>query len=972
VKINLYDKEQESNIEVDEAQLPELLKSDRFVVPRGTSFEFEDDSGQRRIVPSEQIFEAIDAGFKIIPSEQVKKESDLKEAGESPFEAAGVSLASGLTLGISDQILQKTGAYTEEELSNLSEANPIISTIGEIGGAIAPALFSGGSSIAASIAAKTPAALAIRAGEKAAVSAFTGKVLSKTTSDVAKKAIEMGVGSAVEGSLFGAGQLLKEEALGNAEFNGENLVSYMGMGALTGGAVGFGVSALSSSASNVFKKGRDKILELEKKYIKGADKDISEGVINKIEKEQGLDDYAEKRGISTEDLQSKYDDDLEFERSQKLKEASDALGVPLTPGMASGNPLFKELEGSLGKSKSIAGQLTSKEIEKTHKALEVFKDSLFKEARDIDPFEVGSMAKEGLKAKFSDEIMPAKMIYNDLDGILKETPLTESLKKRLITERGKDFAVRVAGDGEKWVDKISKLETIDDAKQFRTMIGQSMRAEKDPFQKKFLSDLYDGVTTLRSNAIKYNLKGRPFVNKEVFRGDVADALDLADTMYAKAHDEYSFLRDQFGIKSRNMDDFIEQFEELSEEEIAKKIMSLKDTTTAKKFQAYSPEVYDIARASYLNEVAKKTLHKGDFSPAKLVSALKNKPKRELEILFPNHKDPKELLRHYETIVNDLPPLTNPSGTAYELALQNILSLGYQGSELLRYAVYKKGSKAFQERLKNSPKINSINDDLVPDAASKAPVLQEVEKASNKGKTSISNAVQGYLEKVNTGVKVGTKGLERYIIGKSLPDKDYKELEDKAAQLNANPEQIIEAFQKRNQQIIKAAPKTSESANATIVRAVQFLAQKAPKVNPSIFDDKKPSRSEVLKFRNYLEAVENPMEAMDMIAKGYVTPEAIEVFQVVYPSIYNEMKNEFAARIPEFKNLSEKQKSDLSRLLGLEDRPAWSSFGFGILQAGNIQQQKISESQQKIPLGAAKNISQDKRNQSSFDLVVNRA
>jgi hypothetical protein len=100
-------------------------------------------------------------------------------------------------------------------------------------------------------------------------------------------------------------------------------------------------------------------------------------------------------------------------------------------------------------------------------------------------------------------------------------------------------------------------------------------------------------------------------------------------------------------------------------------------------------------------------------------------------------------------------------------------------------------------------------------------------------------------------------------------------------------------------------------------------------------------------------------------------------QIVYPKMYQSLKDEFAQRIPEFKNLSEKQKGDLSRLLELEDRPAFSARGFQTLQGVSSQgvQKDLANNQpnrSKVPVSAAKNIGQSGRMQSGLDKVLNRS
>lgn len=62
--------------------------------------------------------------------------------------------------------------------------------------------------------------------------------------------------SSVEGAFFGAGELVSEEALGNAEFNAESLLMSVGTGAVLGGAVGAAFGGLEKLGPPITKAGQ--------------------------------------------------------------------------------------------------------------------------------------------------------------------------------------------------------------------------------------------------------------------------------------------------------------------------------------------------------------------------------------------------------------------------------------------------------------------------------------------------------------------------------------------------------------------------------------------------------------------------------------------------------------------------------------------------------------------------------------------
>lgn len=122
------------------------------------------------------------------------------------------------------------------------------------------------------------------------------------------------------------------------------------------------------------------------------------------------------------------------------------------------------------------------------------------------------------------------------------------------------------------------------------------------------------------------------------------------------------------------------------------------------------------------------------------------------------------------------------------------------------------------------------------------------------------------------------------------DKNEKLLEDLSL-LNNNPDALMERLNASTQSIYDAAPDTTASTQQAIMRANQFLMSKIPnrpQTNP--FEAKYvPSKMELAQFQRYVEIVEDPMLALDQVAAHTILPETIETLQVVYPSLYESMK-----------------------------------------------------------------------------------
>lgn len=189
----------------------------------------------------EQATDTISAEQSAAFDEEIEKE---RKYGNSTVRTAVESAASAASFGLSDQLLTKTGLASQEDLRERRIRNKEADIAGEIAGVVGPALLSGGSSLAAKGVSKGVASAA-KAG--LATEQLTAKALKRIIKETGKetlarkvlnKSIAKGAGSAVEGSFYGAGELISENALGTADFNAENLIASAGAGAVLGGLAG--------------------------------------------------------------------------------------------------------------------------------------------------------------------------------------------------------------------------------------------------------------------------------------------------------------------------------------------------------------------------------------------------------------------------------------------------------------------------------------------------------------------------------------------------------------------------------------------------------------------------------------------------------------------------------------------------------------------------------------------------------------
>ena len=265
----LFSKRQGGWVDLPEEQVQEAYMSGLYAFPSDAEVNIQLPDGRYGTISSEHLQDAFRAGATYDQADVRQERIESAEYDERNLEAGGLSVARGLSFGLSDVLLDRLDLYSEEELAKLEKYNPNISLAGELTGAIAPALASGGTSLLARGLAKgTVAGLSAKAGiaaEKAiarrlgAGESVAGFELAQKTAD---KMIQGGAAltgaATVEGALFGAVDGFSEQMLGRADRTAEQMLSHVGgitaLSGVFGGVLGLaspligkGLSAVSGS-----------------------------------------------------------------------------------------------------------------------------------------------------------------------------------------------------------------------------------------------------------------------------------------------------------------------------------------------------------------------------------------------------------------------------------------------------------------------------------------------------------------------------------------------------------------------------------------------------------------------------------------------------------------------------------------------------------------------------------------------------
>jgi hypothetical protein len=168
-------------------------------------------------------------------------------------------------------------------------------------------------------------------------------------------------------------------------------------------------------------------------------------------------------------------------------------------------------------------------------------------------------------------------------------------------------------------------------------------------------------------------------------------------------------------------------------------------------------------------------------------------------------------------------------------------------------------------------------------------LMQIEEMSNKVTKLVERGVKPLFS--NEG-RVAQTVIRQALTKDEQIEKDqklFKELNDHIA----DPVSLIDQLQEQTQPLYDVAPQTAAALQMTTATATLFLQSKVPKEpdTKAMQTAFIPSQASLAKFNRYYSAVNNPLIAIDQIARGTLTPETIETLQVVYPSLYQSIQEE---------------------------------------------------------------------------------
>jgi hypothetical protein len=875
------------NVPADQAS--DLFLSGSHNLPRQSRIALNDSMGNPVNVDSSEVYEALQNGYSFADDEAVRKAEVQEKYGKGlgdDLKAFAAGAARGITFGGSDLALTGSGLVKPETLAGLEEANPIPSTVGEVGGIVG--------SLAVPFA--TPVGAVAKAG-RAVEGAIASKLASETTKGIARRVIEgavpLAAGSAVEGAFYGAGQVLSDKALGDPDLTAEKALSEIGLSVMLSGGIGGALGA----AGGLLPKGASKV----SKGVRAAADDVDEYLppiqppSNPANLAQSIDEMKVSENARTSLLKGLTD--LKS-NADEIRQAAQMLDAPLLEGQISASKHIQDLDSMLITSSAptpIAVARQELARDGWQKAEKAVVDTLA-DATDQSLAEVGTSVKTSLVGKINKELEPITAMYDNLSQFGQIPVAARSLKQvarniEHLEGIGKLSPGSAAARFQKQTAReLPNLKTIDDIKTYKKIV----RAEITQDTKYIRGRVLEKLDNLEEAAILKAAKDFQGVPElKAMMDDLVRKNSEVKSAYKAFRGKMEELGSALGKKKiYGKQDFVDFVEDLSPEKLATRLFAKNDSQFLKFFSQNFPEetaaLLRYQRSQLLNGAMK-----GENLDVKaLVKAIDKFSPEVRSIMFT--PDQLTRIKAAKTYMDAFPGPINPSGTSkaesYKRFLTNPFSAAAETAK--DYVTQKTIEKAVS---------------MSGESARGVRTLMGLERigngAANKLARGVKNALTTSTGPAYLGAKIATRdnvprGTRKDDSAES-PTKRYQSRVDNIAKLTRDANSLLDTMEKSTSTLYPYAPRVTASLHASMIRAVSFLQAKLPK---SPLPAKPfsapwvPAASEIAKFDRYYNAVENPMVALTQIGDGTLTTETVEAVASVYPKLYESMSQELLTRV----------------------------------------------------------------------------
>jgi hypothetical protein len=362
----------------------------------------------------------------------------------------------------------------------------------------------------------------------------------------------------------------------------------------------------------------------------------------------------------------------------EIEEAAKLLDAPVLPGQTLKGKLLQNIDSILQNSPTFIGQ---KQREVADKGIDAVRGRLNEALENKSLFSEADLGKD-LKASIASRVMeenkPISELYNSIRESTTNIPLQENSLMAISRNVGKLKQARIspsssaAGIARRVQHEIPNLKTVDDVKEYRTLLRGELNKASDA-ERAVISNIDARLKALEEGTVtRVGKKMADDTSDPVFKEQAMKLIGerkSANQQYAQFREKLDRMGKKIGIGDKNgAASFVDRLGGVSDEKIARKLFDKDDSDflkfMAEEFPDQTKNIFDTEKARILREATKDNV----INPNKVLKEVENLSKEAQQLMF----SPEQLqkIKAAKVYTESLPANANPSGTAFT---QNLLT-----------------------------------------------------------------------------------------------------------------------------------------------------------------------------------------------------------------------------------------------------------------------------------------------------------
>lgn len=814
--------------------------------------------GELVSIPTEQVADALENGYQPASDEHVAqyaKEQKYGSAGQqaiTALEGIGQGLAGPLATGA-----EVSMGIKPEDMRGREEVNPGTHLASEVAGLAAPALLTGGASVAerlgvegaaeagaaiAGVSKYTQASVLGQAGEAVAGATGLGGKAAGYMSQVGAETVK----GAFEAALFQGGEEVSRTFKEDPHQTAESAIADIGlagvMGGVFGGALGAALKAPSALQGVSHELPGTFVSELDQAGMEAGDFATSiknSNIIKESEKEGILAGLGEEK-----------------ENAKEIRSAAERLGAPVMEGMVSASKAIQKAEDSLINGvETVSGIRRRKLYADGYRKAEGAVEAALGEGSTYSKAEIGDIFQTSIVKDLEAQNAPIKAMYDELKQYHSIIPLSDKSAPAIIRNLKNipEFRVSPSSPEGQMVSRVARelenLKTVDDIKIYKNTLSTGFSAT--PGEKRMAGIIRDKLTDLEESSIERFAKQQmktPEAKSRIL--DLVEQRKAANGQYKEFIGKVQTLAEQLG-KGRvyGIQDAINFIKDLTPEQVTSRLFAKNNSGFLKFFEKEFPEQMQLMKDYQKGVLREQSSKAGEFSTKNLFNKV-NKLEPEIQkSIFTSEELSK--IRDAETYIRAIPENFNPSGTANMMAFRQFFEhpTGAIIANARDYAIEK-----FIKAVAAAPDVRKAVD------------LAKATVAGIKSTDKAAKAVfQGTMPATVIPIEAHRAKLAKIV-------EDYSKNPEKMFQIGDN----------------NPVPEYGQAFAQTSTRAMQYLNGLRPNSEPKNPLDRRVAANpfEQSKYNRALDVAQKPLSVLKRMKEGTLTPDDVITIRTIYPKMYD--------------------------------------------------------------------------------------